>query len=42
MRAAAYPGEDPMTLRTPEEIMEPFVRLARADYAGNGEVVKAY
>ena len=42
MRAAAYPGEDPMTLRAPEEIMEPFVRLARADYAGNGEVVKAY
>jgi NAD(P)-dependent dehydrogenase (short-subunit alcohol dehydrogenase family) len=42
MRAAAYPGEDPMTLRTPEEIMEPFVRLARADYIGNGEVVKAY
>jgi NAD(P)-dependent dehydrogenase (short-subunit alcohol dehydrogenase family) len=42
MRATAYPGEDPMTLRTPEEIMEPFVRLARADYAGNGEVVKAY
>ena len=42
MRATAYPGEDPMTLRTPEEIMEPFVRLARADYTGNGEVVKAY
>jgi len=42
MRATAYPGEDPMTLRTPEEIMEPFVRLACADYAGNGEVVKAY
>jgi NAD(P)-dependent dehydrogenase (short-subunit alcohol dehydrogenase family) len=42
MRAAAYPGEDPMTLRTPEEITEPFVRLARADYTGNGEVVKAY
>ena len=42
MRAAAYPGEDPMTLRTPEEIMDPFVRLARADYSGNGEVVKAY
>ena len=42
MRATAYPGEDPMTLRMPEEIMEPFVRLARADYTGNGEVVKAY
>jgi NAD(P)-dependent dehydrogenase (short-subunit alcohol dehydrogenase family) len=42
MRATAYPGEDPQTLRTPEEIMEPFVRLARADYTGNGDVVKAY
>ena len=42
MRATAYPGEDPMTLRTPEEIMEPFVRLARADSPGNGDVVKAY
>ncbi len=42
MRAAAYPGEDPQTLRTPDEIMGPFVRLARADYTGNGDVVKAY
>lgn len=42
MRAAAFPGEDPKTLPTPEDITEPFVRLARADYAGNGEVVKAY
>jgi NAD(P)-dependent dehydrogenase (short-subunit alcohol dehydrogenase family) len=42
MRAAAYPGEDPQTLRTPEEIMDPFVRLARADYTGNGDLVKAY
>ncbi len=42
MRAAAFPGEDPKTLPTPEDVTEPFVRLARADYAGNGEVVKAY
>jgi NAD(P)-dependent dehydrogenase (short-subunit alcohol dehydrogenase family) len=42
MRAAAYPGEDPMTLPAPEEVTEPFVRLARVDYMGNGEVVKAY
>jgi NAD(P)-dependent dehydrogenase (short-subunit alcohol dehydrogenase family) len=42
MRAAAYPGEDPNTLPTPEDVTEPFVRLARADYAGTGEVVKAY
>jgi NAD(P)-dependent dehydrogenase (short-subunit alcohol dehydrogenase family) len=42
MRAAAYPGEDPATLPAPEDVTEPFVRLARADYMGNGEVVKAY
>ncbi|HEX6118643.1 MAG TPA: SDR family NAD(P)-dependent oxidoreductase [Dongiaceae bacterium] len=42
MRAAAYPGEDPNTLPAPEDVTEPFVRLARADYMGNGEVVKAY
>ncbi|WP_119302746.1 SDR family NAD(P)-dependent oxidoreductase [Dongia deserti] len=41
MRATAYPGEDPQTLRTPEEITEPFVRLACADYMGNGETIKA-
>jgi NAD(P)-dependent dehydrogenase (short-subunit alcohol dehydrogenase family) len=42
MRAAAYPGEDPMTLPTPQDVTEPFVRLARADHMENGEVVKAY
>jgi NAD(P)-dependent dehydrogenase (short-subunit alcohol dehydrogenase family) len=42
MRAAAYPGEDPMTLPAPEDVTDPFVRLARADYMGNGEVVRAY
>lgn len=42
MRATAYPGEDPETLPTPEDVTEPFVRLARADHMGNGEVVKAY
>jgi NAD(P)-dependent dehydrogenase (short-subunit alcohol dehydrogenase family) len=42
MRATAYPGEDPETLPTPEAVAEPFVRLAQADYMGNGEVVKAY
>ena len=42
MRAAAFPGEDPATLPTPESVTEPFVRLARADHAGNGEVIKAY
>jgi hypothetical protein len=42
MRATAYPGEDPKTLPAPEDITDAFVRLARADYTGNGEVVKAY
>ncbi len=42
MRATAYPGEDPQTLPAPEAVTEPFVRLARAEYTGNGEVVRAY
>jgi NAD(P)-dependent dehydrogenase (short-subunit alcohol dehydrogenase family) len=41
MRAQAYPGEDPMTLPTPEQIAEKFVPLACADFDGNGQIVKA-
>ena len=41
MRAAAYPGEDPATLPAPDSITDAFVRLARADFTGNGELVKA-
>lgn len=41
MRAKAYPGEDPATLKTPDEIMEKFVELATAEFTGNGNVVKA-
>ena len=41
MRAAAYPGEDPMTLKTPEEITGAFVDLAAADFTKTGEVFKA-
>jgi len=41
MRAAAYPGEDPMALPTPEQIAEKFLPLACADFDGNGQVVKA-
>ena len=41
MRASAYPGEDPNTLPPPENITDAFVRLARADFTGNGEVVQA-
>lgn len=39
MRAEAYPGEDPMKLRAPEEVTEPFVRLAMASDARHGEIV---
>jgi NAD(P)-dependent dehydrogenase (short-subunit alcohol dehydrogenase family) len=41
MRAAAYPGENPETLPTPDSITDAFVQLARADFTGNGELVKA-
>jgi hypothetical protein len=41
MRAAAYPGEDPMTLPTPEQIAEKFLPLASAEFDGNGQVIKA-
>lgn len=42
MRAQAMPGEDPMTLRTPEQITDCFVDLAAADCTRNGELVQAY
>nr|WP_298682673.1 SDR family NAD(P)-dependent oxidoreductase [uncultured Dongia sp.] len=41
MRAKAYPGEDPQSLKTPDEIVAKFVDLATADFTGNGEIVKA-
>jgi NAD(P)-dependent dehydrogenase (short-subunit alcohol dehydrogenase family) len=41
MRAQAYPGEDPMTLPTPEQIAEKFVPLALPDFDGNGQLIKA-
>ncbi len=41
MRAKAYPGEDPKTLPSPEEIAEKFLPLALPDFDGNGQVVKA-
>jgi NAD(P)-dependent dehydrogenase (short-subunit alcohol dehydrogenase family) len=41
MRAKAYPGEDPQSLKTPDEIMEKFIDLATVSYTGNGELVKA-
>ncbi len=41
MRAAAFPGEDPMTLPTPDEIADVFVELAEPACDRHGEVVRA-
>jgi NAD(P)-dependent dehydrogenase (short-subunit alcohol dehydrogenase family) len=41
MRAEAYPGEDPLTLPTPESIAGLFVDLAAAECTRNGDRVKA-
>ena len=34
MRRTAYPGEDPLTLRTPEEIMPTYLWLMGPDSTG--------
>lgn len=39
MRAEAYPGEDPMTLPSPDDITEIFVTLAATDCDRNGDVL---
>ncbi len=41
MRAAAYPGEDPLTLPAPEAIAEIFVALAEAGSTRHGEWLDA-
>jgi NAD(P)-dependent dehydrogenase (short-subunit alcohol dehydrogenase family) len=38
MRAQAFPGEDPATLRTPEDIAKAFVRLAEPACTDNGRL----
>jgi NAD(P)-dependent dehydrogenase (short-subunit alcohol dehydrogenase family) len=38
MRAKAYPGEDPGTLKVPEDIVPTFVRLAEAQCTDNGRL----
>ena len=38
MRAKAFPGEDPMTLATPEDIAPMFVELAQEGFTANGKV----
>jgi NAD(P)-dependent dehydrogenase (short-subunit alcohol dehydrogenase family) len=39
MRAAAFPGEDPETLKTPADIAGRFVELASPDWTGHGELI---
>jgi len=41
MRAAAMPGENPETLKTPESIAHVFVDLASADCTQHGEMIVA-
>lgn len=41
MRAEAYPGEDPASLKSPEDLSEVFVTLALPSWTRNGEVIKA-
>ena len=41
MRVAAMPGEDPTTLRHPDDVTTAFVDLADANCTRNGEVIKA-
>ena len=38
MRAKAFPGEDPATLKAPDEVTATFVRLAEASSTDNGRV----
>lgn len=39
MRAAAFPGEDPMSLKTPDDVTDAFVELAGASCTRHGELV---
>lgn len=41
MRAAAYPGEDVLTLKTPDDIVSVFVDLAAPDCVAHGERIRA-
>ena len=38
MRAKAFPGEDPMTLPTPEDVAAKFLALAETSVTANGEL----
>ena len=41
LRAQGFPGEDRARLAQPDNVTEPFVALAAADCACNGEIVRA-
>jgi NAD(P)-dependent dehydrogenase (short-subunit alcohol dehydrogenase family) len=41
LRARGFPGEDPATLKPPEDATEPFLALALPDCTKNGELVRA-
>ncbi len=41
LRAQAFPGEDPNSLREPSAIADAFVRLAEAAFIGNGTTIDA-
>jgi NAD(P)-dependent dehydrogenase (short-subunit alcohol dehydrogenase family) len=41
LRAEAFPGENPATLRAPEEVAGAFVRLAQSDCMAHGELIRA-
>jgi NAD(P)-dependent dehydrogenase (short-subunit alcohol dehydrogenase family) len=40
MRAQAYPGEDPMTLKEPEALADLFVELALPECTRQGEIIR--
>ena len=40
MRAEAFPGEDPETLKTPEDVTDLFVEMAEAKCTRNGKLLK--
>jgi NAD(P)-dependent dehydrogenase (short-subunit alcohol dehydrogenase family) len=42
LRAEAFPGEDPSTLRSPEDVTETFVALAMKSCRRHGKIVRAY
>ena len=40
MRPIAYPGEDPESIKPPEDVTEYFLQLAEASCDLNGEIVQ--